>query len=82
MINTQWRAPQTRDMTLYVIPGRWCFTDGSCKDKDTFSGQGRYITLEGFDGLLGATNVRASLSPLYSEVEELIWAMECMKNLR
>ena len=31
---------------------------------------------------LGARNVRACLSPLHSEVEALIWAMECMKNLR
>ena len=29
-----------------------------------------------------ARNARASLSPLHSEVEALIWAMECMKNLR
>ena len=27
-------------------------------------------------------NVRASLSPLHSEVEALIWAMKFMKNLR
>ena len=29
-----------------------------------------------------ARNTRASLSPLHSEVEALIWTMECMKNLR
>ena len=62
--------------------GRWCFTDGSWKDKDPFSGQGWLSTLPGFDGLLGAKNVRACLSPLHSEMEALIWAMECMKNLR
>ena len=44
-------------------------------------GQGWYSTLPGFDGLLGARNVRACFSPLHSEVETLIWAMECMKNL-
>ena len=49
---------------------------------DLFSGQGWYSTLSGFDGLLGARNVRACLSPLHSEVEALIWAMECMRNLR
>ena len=47
-----------------------------------FSGQGWYSTLEGFDGLMGARNVRASLSPLHTEVEAVIWAMECMRNLR
>ena len=47
-----------------------------------YSGQGWLSTLEGFDGLLGARNVRASLSPLYAEMEALLWAMECMRNLR
>ncbi|XP_018453986.1 uncharacterized protein LOC108825151 [Raphanus sativus] len=67
--------------SLPIIPGRWCFTDGSWKDKDVFSGQGWYSTLEGFAGLMGARNVRASLPPLHSEIEALIWAMECMRNL-
>ena len=58
------------------------FADGSWKDKEFFSGQCWYSTLEGFDGLMGARNVRASLSPLHSEVEALLWAMECMRNLR
>ena len=29
----------------------------------------------------GARNVWASLSPLHAEMEALLWAMECMKNL-
>ena len=62
--------------------GRWCFTDGSWKDNDLFSGQGWFNTLPGFDGLLAARNVRECLSPLHAEMETLIWAMECMKNLR
>ena len=41
-----------------------------------------YSTHEGFDGLMGAMNIRASQSPLHSEIEALIWAMECMRNLR
>ena len=68
--------------TLPSIPGRWCFTDGSWKANDIFSGHGWLNTLEGFDGLLGARNVRACLSPLHAEIEALIWAMECIKNLR
>ena len=36
----------------------------------------------GFDGLMGARNVRAGLSPLHAEMEALLWTMECMKNLR
>ena len=31
---------------------------------------------------MGERNTRASLSQLHSEVEVLIWAMECMRNLR
>ena len=31
---------------------------------------------------MGARNTRASLSPLHSEMEALIWAMESMWNLR
>ena len=32
--------------------------------------------------LLGARNVRASLSPFHAEMEAVFWAMEYMKNLR
>jgi len=72
-----------RDMApIPVRPGRWCFSDGSWKANDNFSGQGGYNTLPGFDGLMGARNTRASLSPLHVEFESLIWAMECMRNLR
>uniref|UniRef100_A0A0D3DLB8 RNase H type-1 domain-containing protein n=1 Tax=Brassica oleracea var. oleracea TaxID=109376 RepID=A0A0D3DLB8_BRAOL len=31
---------------------------------------------------MGARNVRACLSPLHAEIETLIWAMKCMRNLR
>ncbi|XP_056858277.1 uncharacterized protein LOC130507599, partial [Raphanus sativus] len=74
--DTQNLVRQVEVVPQTAIPGRWCFIDGSWKDKDSFSGQGWYSTLEGFDSLMGARNVRASLSPLHSEVEALIWAME------
>ena len=48
-MNTQ-RAVQSTEVR---IPGRWCFTDGSCKENDIFSRQGWYSTREGFDGLMG-----------------------------
>ena len=38
--------------------------------------------LPGFEGLLGARNVRACLSPVHAEMEALIWAIECTENLR
>ena len=80
--NNQRVANQVHERIVPTIPGKWCFIDCSWKDKEQFSGQGWYITLAGFDGLLGARNVRESLSLLHSEVEALIWAMECMRNLR
>jgi len=82
ILNEQRIIPQQVDTTLPSIPGRWCFTDGSWKEGDIFSGQGWLSTLEGFEGLLGARNVRASISPLHAEMEALLWAMECMRNLR
>ena len=76
---------QTRLPVQAIVPdiaGRWCFTKGSWKNQDFHLGQGWYSTLEGFDGLIGASNTRASELPLHSEMEALIWAMECMRNLR
>ncbi|KAG2306601.1 hypothetical protein Bca52824_026349 [Brassica carinata] len=57
------QSRSTPIQSLPAIPGRWCFSDGSWKEKDIFLGQGWYNTLEGFDGLMGARNTRASLSP-------------------
>ena len=82
ILNDQKLNPQVEATILPSIPGRWCFTDGSWKENEVFSGQGWYSTLEGFTGLMGARNVRASLTPLHPEMEALLWAMECMKNLR
>ena len=31
--------------------------------------------------MMGAMNLRRSLSPMHAECEALIWAMECMKTL-
>lgn len=56
--------------------------DGSWKAQEKFSGQGWYSTLQVFEGLMGARNMRASISSLHSEIEALIWAMESMKILR
>ena len=82
IVTDQTRESQVLTSNTLEATGRWCFIDGSWKEKELFSGQGWYSTLPGFDGLLGARNVRACLSSLHSEVETLIWAMECMKNLR
>ena len=82
ILNKQRIVPHVEVTTLPSISGRWCFTDGSWKENDIFSGQGWLNTLEGFDGLIRARNVRASFSPRHAEMEALLWAMECMRNLR
>ena len=82
VVTDQQRERQVQPITPLATPGRWCSIDGSWKDKELMSGHGWYSTLPGFDGLLGARNVRACFSPLHSEEEALIWAMVCMKNLR
>ena len=81
IVNEQRTVSHVEVRSLPSIPGRWCFTDGSWKENDIFSGQGWFSTLEGFDGLMGARNVWAGLSPLHAEMEALLWAMECMRNL-
>ncbi|KAJ4894511.1 Plant self-incompatibility S1 protein [Raphanus sativus] len=75
-------TPIPQQPNLPMILGRWCSVDGSCKEKEVFSGQGWYSTLESFTGLMGARNIRASLSPLHAETKALVWAIECMRNLR
>ena len=82
ILNKQRIVPHVEVTTLPSILGRWCFTYGSWKENDIFSGQGWLSTLEGFDGLMGARNVQASLSLLHAEMETLLWAMKCMRNLR
>ena len=69
-------------MTLPSIPERWCFTDGSWKENDIFSGQGWFSTLERFDGLLGVGNVRASFSPLHAEMKALLSTMDCSQLVK
>ena len=82
MLDTQRATQHVEVLNLPSIPGRWYFTDSSGKDNEFFPGQSWYSTLEGFDGLMRLRNVRASLSPLHSEVEALLWTIECMRNLR
>jgi len=59
--------------------GFCCFVDGSWKESDKFSGLRWFCTsLNREASTMGAANLRKSLSPLYSEVEALPWAMKCM----
>ncbi|XP_056842907.1 uncharacterized protein LOC130495523 [Raphanus sativus] len=46
------QVPARSEPDLPIRSGRWCFTDGSWKSGDPFSGHGWYSTLPGFEGLL------------------------------
>ena len=72
ILNGKKRTPQVEATTLPSILGRWCFMDGSWKENDIFSGQRWYSTLEGIEVLMGARNVRDSLSPFHAEMEALL----------
>lgn len=59
-----------------------CFIDRSRNDKNVFSGQGWYITVEDFEGLMETKNAKQSLSPLHAKLEAFIWVLECKKIFR
>ena len=40
ILNDSRRTSQIEATILPSIPGRWCLTDGSWKENDSFSGQG------------------------------------------
>ena len=56
-----------------------CMIDGSWTHDALFSGYGwTWLNSNGAMQLLGARNQRRRVSPLHSELEALIWVMECM----
>ena len=62
---------------------RVCYIDGDWKKEDIYTGKGWFCRKSGStDVMIGAMNLRRSLSPLYAECEALIWAMGCMKTLQ
>ncbi|XP_013639406.1 PREDICTED: uncharacterized protein LOC106344603 [Brassica oleracea var. oleracea] len=62
---------------------RVCYIDGAWREQDVSTGQGWYCRkMNSEDVMMGAMNLRRSLSPLHAECEALIWAMECMKTLQ
>ena len=49
----------------------------------SITGQGWYChARDSDDVMMGAMNLRRSLSPLHAKSEALIWAMKCMKTLQ
>nr|VDD64028.1 unnamed protein product [Brassica oleracea] len=63
------RVQQVGAMVLPSIPGIRCFTDGSWKDNDIFSGQGWYSTLEGFTAFASYLEDIKSLKESFSCAE-------------
>lgn len=58
------------------------FYGWTMENQKIYSEQGWYSIPEGFNSLMGARNIRASQSPLHTEIEVFIWAIRCMRNLR
>ncbi|CAA7037479.1 unnamed protein product [Microthlaspi erraticum] len=62
-----------------VPSGEWCQVDGAWKETECRAGLGWYnFDPESGSTLVGASNLRRRLSPLQTELETLIWAMQSM----
>ncbi|CAA7029233.1 unnamed protein product [Microthlaspi erraticum] len=83
-----WAAAQERRATAHShtetlvqtpISGDICQVDGAWKDTECRAGLGWYFfNTDSPDKLMGTCNLRRGISPLQSELEALIWAMQCM----
>ncbi|CAA7014508.1 unnamed protein product [Microthlaspi erraticum] len=59
--------------------GEICQIDGSWKDTDPRAGLGWYnFNTETGEKFMGTCNLRRGISPLQTELEALVWAMQCM----
>ncbi|CAA7045257.1 unnamed protein product [Microthlaspi erraticum] len=59
--------------------GEWCQIDGAWKVTEWRAGIGWYnFDPDSGSTLIGSRNLRQGLSPLQTELEALIWAMQCM----
>lgn len=57
----------------------FCYVDGSWKETYIFSGLGWHcVCADAVKSIIGARNLQRTFSPLYSELEALIWVMHCL----
>ncbi|CAA7051624.1 unnamed protein product [Microthlaspi erraticum] len=73
-----WELPNDDRMRMYpwLI---WCQVDGAWKETDCRAGLGwYYFNPETQSKLMGSCNLRKGISPLQTELEALIWAIQCM----
>ncbi|CAA7019863.1 unnamed protein product [Microthlaspi erraticum] len=62
-----------------ISSGDRCEVDGSWKETDPRAGLGWYnFNMETSEKLLGTCNLWRGVSPLQTEVDALLWAMQCM----
>ncbi|CAA7049717.1 unnamed protein product [Microthlaspi erraticum] len=65
--------------TDYAQLGEWCQVDGAWKETESRAGLGWYnFDPESGSILLGPSNLQRGLSPLQTELEALVWAMQSM----
>ncbi|CAA7055889.1 unnamed protein product [Microthlaspi erraticum] len=83
-----WAAAQTVAATVHfdisthpgpVLLGEWCQIDGAWKVMESRVGLGWYnFDPESGSTLVGSSTIRRGLSPLQTELEALVWAMQVM----
>ncbi|CAA7034579.1 unnamed protein product [Microthlaspi erraticum] len=60
------------------VSGDICQVDGAWKETDCRAGLGwYYFNTDTLDKLMGTCNLRRGISPLQTELEALIWVMQC-----
>ncbi|CAA7034256.1 unnamed protein product [Microthlaspi erraticum] len=83
-----WASAQSRDEIRLpttvihlgnTLSGEWCQLDGAWKETECRAGLGWYNYDPGSGStLVGSCNLRRGLSPLQTELEALVWAMQSM----
>ncbi|CAA7041631.1 unnamed protein product [Microthlaspi erraticum] len=84
-----WTSAQTTEVNMPThtaicirppILGEWCQVDGAWKETECCAGLGWYNFDPGSGSILvGSSNLRRGFSPLQTELEALVWAMQCMQ---
>ncbi|CAA7050023.1 unnamed protein product [Microthlaspi erraticum] len=71
--------PHTETHVELSASGDICQVDGAWKETDCRAGLGLYyFNTNTLEKLMGTCNLRRGISPLQTELEALIWAMQCM----
>ncbi|CAA7014793.1 unnamed protein product [Microthlaspi erraticum] len=71
--------PRLQTQVETILSGDRCQVDGAWKETDCRAGLGWYHFNPATQSkLMGSCNLRRGISPLQTELEALLWAMQCM----